>query len=794
MKKEHDGAAPRLSGTESDAKHSSSASGQGSPVKVDGAECSAHSEDSSAPQDPGRAMLEQVLGAVQALGDRLEAVETALQLNPGGAAVTGREGAVPRLLHQESVGPLPIIKPRTISGGMSGKGDDSSPIGTGRARMKTALPGELGRRTDEEKMRRTDKIKGERTADKDMERLLELLQRRAKEARLLEEAQREWEARNPISAALILTPGTVRSSMWQWLIIFTTLLSIAFAPIDIAFSLSSTDEGIKILLLLFDCLFMVDMVFEFRTSFFDDKLDVLVKNPALICQRYLQNGFAIDLVGTIPFEIILVSSDLGEQWALHALKFINLLRISKMFRLASTEPRITRARERMGTAGQQVVALTAWLVWFFHVLGCIYWVIVRAEFESFAGEDLARELSENDWLPPHSLVNITNEGTPHPNAEPKLTFSAYCFCFWWAMSVVIGAQVPIPRHTAETTFTTVASFIGFLSYAWVIGSFTAALSQLSVAADAENEKRNYVKQYLHRAQVPTILRTKIDSYYGESVSLKDERVADLPRTLQSQVELVMNRALFISVPFLRNCHVDEIKALTPIIEHEHEWPGSTVVHQNYPSAGIYLILRGFVKSLDPRGVLCGIMCEPESFGATCFSTPSAISVITVTTCQFLLLPSERFEFVLNQSSTRTRDAFRRYVAVESNTSTNDLATQQAQVRNARANALKQRWRLSPHRGEIEGLIVDLEHDIAKRKPPSSMRSSLPIMRSNMNGTIRKLSAVIAKRPSAAPNASARSSAVKAALMSRSTSTPTIAGDAASAPAPDIRESVAFFAQ
>eukprot|EP00966_Prymnesium_polylepis_P124543 2880580-Prymnesium_polylepis.1 len=89
MKKEHDGAAPRLSGTESDAKHSSSASGQGSPVKVDGAECSAHSEDSSAPQDPGRAMLEQVLGAVQALGDRLEAVETALQLNPGGAAVTG---------------------------------------------------------------------------------------------------------------------------------------------------------------------------------------------------------------------------------------------------------------------------------------------------------------------------------------------------------------------------------------------------------------------------------------------------------------------------------------------------------------------------------------------------------------------------------------------------------------------------------------------------------------------------------------------------------------------------------
>eukprot|EP00966_Prymnesium_polylepis_P074793 1735407-Prymnesium_polylepis.2 len=46
----------------------------------------------------------------------------------------------------------------------------------------------------------------------DMEALLERLQRTAKESSVLEEAQQEWEASHPVSAALILTPGTCRSS------------------------------------------------------------------------------------------------------------------------------------------------------------------------------------------------------------------------------------------------------------------------------------------------------------------------------------------------------------------------------------------------------------------------------------------------------------------------------------------------------------------------------------------------------------------------------------------------------
>ena len=285
-----------------------------------------------------------------------------------------------------------------------------------------------------------------------MEALLERLQRTAKESSVLEEAQQEWEASHPISAALILTPGTCRSSVWQWLIMFCTLLSIALIPVDIAFSLSLTNSGISTLVILLDSLFMLDMLCEFRTAFWNELLDVLVREPALIAKRYLGAGFfAVDLAGTIPFQIILVSTMLNDDWWAHSLKLISLLRIAKLFRLATKDPYITRAREQLGAAGQQLVLLIGGLVWFFHLLGCSYWLIVRKELESFSSKELALELDISDWLPPDTLISValdynqTSAVDPNITAEVHLDFSAYAFSFWWA-SECCGAPCTYLAH------------------------------------------------------------------------------------------------------------------------------------------------------------------------------------------------------------------------------------------------------------------------------------------------------------------------------------------------------------
>jgi len=111
------------------------------------------------------------------------------------------------------------------------------------------------------------------------------------------------------------------------------------------------------------------------------------------------------------------------------------------------------------------------------------------------------------------------------------------------------------------------------------------------------------------------------------------------------------------------------------------------------------------------------MCEPDYFGAACLDEPSSVSVCTVTMCQFFVLPAGAFLAAI-ASMSRTRDAFRRFLTAEVNDAFS-LASQQAQLRNAKVNCLKERWRLSAHNRELRNLISDRERDVAALKPQSA---------------------------------------------------------------------------
>ena len=149
-----------------------------------------------------------------------------------------------------------------------------------------------------------------------------------------------------------------------------------------------------------------------------------------------------------------------------------------------------------GAAAIQLVGYVGYLAYFFHVLACLYLLLVRSElcqdFNCAVGATTSHailvsgEVVENDWLPPYQMRA----------PELRLNFETYCFCFWWAMSVVIGAAVPIPTTFVETLYTIFAVFVGFLLYAWLIGSFTTALAHMSAASRQENEQRDYINQYL----------------------------------------------------------------------------------------------------------------------------------------------------------------------------------------------------------------------------------------------------------------------------------------------------------
>jgi len=334
--------------------------------------------------------------------------------------------------------------------------------------------------------------------------------------------------------------------------------------------------------------------------------------------------------------------------------YVHLFKLLRMFRLIKLAKIFKKLRHTIALADAVIdLVLGVWfLLFIFHMLGNLYLVIVREEIndvisnhthDDVVSQQMAYDfVDNNDWLMPSHYFRIEH-------GEPYFDSKTYFFVIWWAMCAMSGAQVSIPQSYVETLFTFMVVFLGFFVNAYVIGSFTTALAQLSAAINKQREKRDFIDQYMRHKRIPAQLRNQIKQFYQFAGSDEDEAWLDqLPLTLRLQFDLCINRNLFLKVPFFKNCDISQISVIVPRIQREYAWPGKTVISEGASPIGLYMIGRGFVK-VSVRGNLKELLTHPDFFGeqALTDTEPSKLTVTTITLCQFMLLTREQFEEVLD---------------------------------------------------------------------------------------------------------------------------------------------------
>jgi hypothetical protein len=113
---------------------------------------------------------------------------------------------------------------------------------------------------------------------------------------------------------------------WELLIICLALYNALVIPIQIFFQPNpiwvSTD-AIRCTDALVDLLFLIDIIFEFRTTYLEPKLGVEIREPGLIAKRYLRGTFFLDFVSSVPFNALFESNTV----------FLDLLGLLKLLRV-----------------------------------------------------------------------------------------------------------------------------------------------------------------------------------------------------------------------------------------------------------------------------------------------------------------------------------------------------------------------------------------------------------------------------------------------------------------------------
>lgn len=128
-----------------------------------------------------------------------------------------------------------------------------------------------------------------------------------------------------------------------------------------------------------DVMFFLDMVFSFRTAFFAPDGD-LVMNTGDIAVRYLKGNFVVDLVSTVPLDLVMLARGGGADILrlTRLLRTLRLLRLAKLWKVSSSferrEDKVTLIKYPSLWA---LVKMIVMLLFIAHVMGCMWgWMAI----------------------------------------------------------------------------------------------------------------------------------------------------------------------------------------------------------------------------------------------------------------------------------------------------------------------------------------------------------------------------------------------------------------------------------
>lgn len=171
---------------------------------------------------------------------------------------------------------------------------------------------------------------------------------------------------------------------------------------------------------LIDFFFLLDIIVNFRTTFYDIETGDEVFDSKRTGKKYLKSRFTIDLLSTIPFDNIALLFTSSSSPVLQLFSLLKLVRISRLGRII----------ERMNVTQDMKNALKLFklifvIIIYIHCLACLWYFIVT---------------QQSEWQPPLSYVN------PDADFYNSSLANKYFITLYHAVLLLTGNDI-LPRGT-----------------------------------------------------------------------------------------------------------------------------------------------------------------------------------------------------------------------------------------------------------------------------------------------------------------------------------------------------------
>ena len=295
----------------------------------------------------------------------------------------------------------------------------------------------------------------------------------------------------------LIHPEYMPKIMWDLAISVLIVVTVLYDTFALAF-LQTTSSQMEIFNWVVFGFFIVDIGLSFITSFVDDFHGVETSKPVIVV-HYLKSWFAIDLLSTIPFDVILryaITGSGSEAGSTRMLRVLRLLRLVKILRLRKVgeffirftdefmiSPTVIRVVEPLFILG--VIA---------HLVGCLW-------------QGISISWSTHDrWL--DRYADTVRNGS-HPYGDPAQDFTVsekYTASLYWALvtmtTVGFGDVVPAPLSTGETLFAMAVIVFGSVFMGYLISSIVFSVASSGLNLDINRLTLPELKEYFRESNIP----------------------------------------------------------------------------------------------------------------------------------------------------------------------------------------------------------------------------------------------------------------------------------------------------
>lgn len=393
-------------------------------------------------------------------------------------------------------------------------------------------------------------------------------------------------------------------------------------PIFIALAIDVPDWSHWLDLLLTG-LFTVDILVNFRTPYLNG--NELVTDPRIIKKHYLKKWFALDLITTIPWDMVLLALLHENPKYAGLILSVRLIRVLRLFRIPSivanlgsrSENALVDAIYRETNQKLKVFMMLFWVLVVLNAIAC-------------------------GWI----LLHET------PNKDP---LSIYIQAFYWLVVTVatVGYGDITPTTDISRIYATLVMMVGIAMYGYIIGNVSTTIANANAQKQRRQEKFSALAEFMKRYDIPLPTQNDIFSFYDhflrDRATMATEILQELPQELRKEIDKYVNLFMLRSVPFFTHasheCLMDMVNCLTTTICT----PRETIIRAGDKGNEMYFLFHGEVEVLDANGHLLVRLRAGSFFGeiALLRQVERVATVRAATFCDLYVLSRTEFTRVMD---------------------------------------------------------------------------------------------------------------------------------------------------